>query len=288
LSGSQSETRNLAALRGDLKDDAPTVCADAAVRGNTISITGFVENQAAATRIRSGVALKDMQEALGPASVHVWCELEDRAATSPTLAGQVAAVCGRAVKISYSDCTTGTVSLATGVGFTMSIVVTDGGQEIKYVGANTGNINSGTLRLMAASCSASILSGNSYGYATNGLIGAGGSNSFPRVGGFVPFAHAGRISLGAAGSISGVDNASFGGVLMPGQPIAGTYSVNSDCTGTTTMTIAGVDTSWHFVILQDVGQIIFVASPTGARQREVVQKSASRRLPLISSKPVSG
>jgi hypothetical protein len=170
----------------------------------------------------------------------------------------------------------------------MSIVVTDGGQEIKYVGANTGNINSGTLRLMAASCSASILSGNSYGYATNGLIGAGGSNSFPRVGGFVPFAHAGRISLGAAGSISGVDNASFGGVLMPGQPIAGTYSVNSDCTGTTTMTIAGVDTSWHFVILQDVGQIIFVTSSTGARQREVVQKSASRRLPLISSKPVSG
>jgi hypothetical protein len=49
-----------------------------------------------------------------------------------------------------SDCTTGTVSFATGVGFTMSIVVTDGGQEIKYVDANTGNINSGTLRLMAA------------------------------------------------------------------------------------------------------------------------------------------
>src|ERR1700720_679065 len=94
--------RNLAALRGNLKDDAPTVCADAAVRGNTISITGFVENQAAAIRIRSGVALKDMQEALGPASVHVRCQLEDRAATTPTLADQVAAVCGRAVKISCS------------------------------------------------------------------------------------------------------------------------------------------------------------------------------------------
>jgi hypothetical protein len=146
----------------------------------------------------------------------------------------------------------------------MSIGITSGGKEIKYVGANTGNVNSGTLRLMAASCSASILSGNSYGYATDGLVGVGGGNNFPaRVGGFVPFGHAGQISFGANGSISGVDNASFGGVLMSVQPIAGTYSVNSNCTGTTTMTIAGVDNSWHFVILQDAGQIIFVATPTG-------------------------
>ena len=164
-----------------------------------------------------------------------------------------------------SDCITGTVSFATGVGFKMNIVITSGGQEIKYIGAITGNINSGTLRLMAAaSCSASILSGNSYGYATDGLVGAGGSNSFPRVGGFVPFAHAGQISFGADGSISGLDNANFGGVFMPGQSVSGTYSVNSDCTGTTTMTIAGVDNSWHFVILQGADQIIFVATPNGS------------------------
>jgi hypothetical protein len=162
-----------------------------------------------------------------------------------------------------SDCTTGTVSFTTGVGFKMNIVITGGGQEIKYVGANTGNVNSGTMRLMAASCSASILSGNSYGHSTDGLVAAGNGNSFPRVGGFVPFAHGGQISFGADGSISGVDNENFAGVLMPGQPVVGTYSVNSDCTGTTTMTIAGVDSSWHFVILQDAGQIIFVATPTG-------------------------
>jgi hypothetical protein len=163
-----------------------------------------------------------------------------------------------------SDCTTGTISFATGAGIIMSIVITSGGQEIKYVGANTGNDNSGTLRLMpAASCSASILSGNSYGYATDGLVGAGGSKGFPRVGGFVPFANAGQISFNADGSVSGVNNANFGGVVMPGQAVTGTYSVNSDCTGTTTMRIAGVDNSWHFVILQGAGQIIFVATPTG-------------------------
>jgi len=162
-----------------------------------------------------------------------------------------------------SDCTTGTVSFASGVGFKMSIVITGGGQEIKYLGTITGNINSGTLRLMAASCSATILSGNSYGYSTDGLVAAGGSNSFSRVGAFVPFAHGGQISFGADGTISGVDNASFGGVLMPGQPVSGTYNVNSDCTGTTTMTIAGIDQSWHFVILQGADQIIFVAIPNG-------------------------
>ena len=162
-----------------------------------------------------------------------------------------------------SDCITGTVSFVTGVGFTMSIVITGGGQEIKYVGANTGNVNSGTLRLMGASCSRNILTGNSYGYATNGLVGTSSGNSFPHAGGFVPFARAGQISFAADGSISGVDNSSFGGVLMPGQQISGTYTVNSDCTGTTTMTIAGVDSSWHFVILPDAGQVIFIASPVG-------------------------
>jgi hypothetical protein len=50
---------------------------------------------------------------------------------------------------------------------------------------------------------------------------------------------------------------------MPGQSVSGTYSLNSDCTGTTTMTIAGVDSSWHLVILPDAGQVIFIASPVG-------------------------
>ena len=52
-------------------------------------------------------------------------------------------------------------------------------------------------------------------------------------------------------------------VALPDQPINGTYSVNSDCTGTTSMTIAGIDSSWHFVILQGAEQIIFIATPSG-------------------------
>jgi len=160
-----------------------------------------------------------------------------------------------------SDCTTGTIALANG--FTMNIVITSGGQEIKFVSATNGGVTPGTLRLMGTSCSASTLGGNSYGYASDGLVTPGNGNGFPRVGGYVPFADAGQIWFGVDGSISGVDNANFGGVVTPGQPITGTYSVNPDCTGTTTMAIAGVDSSWHFVILQSANQIIFVSTASG-------------------------
>lgn len=162
-----------------------------------------------------------------------------------------------------SDCATGTISFSSGAGIVLSIVITSGGKEIKFVDANDGIVETGSLLSMAASCSASILSGNSYGYSTDGLVAAGNGNSFPRVGGFVPFAHGGQISFGADGSISGLDNASFGGVLFPAQSVAGTYVVNSDCTGTTSMTIADADSSWHFVIVQGADQIIFIATPSG-------------------------
>lgn len=162
-----------------------------------------------------------------------------------------------------SDCTTGTISFTTGAGIVLSIVITSGGQEIKFIGANEAIVDSGSLRLMAASCSASVLNGSSYSYSTDGLVAAGDGNSFPRVGGFVPFVHGGQISFGADGSISGVDNENLGATLMPGQPIAGTYTVNSDCTGTTNMTIGGVDSSWHFIVLQGADQIIFIGTPTG-------------------------
>jgi hypothetical protein len=161
-----------------------------------------------------------------------------------------------------SDCTTGTVSFANG--FTMSIVITSGGQEIKYASATTGGVNSGTLRLAAAGpCSATILSGNLYGYTSHGLVAAGNGNGFPRVGGFVPFSAVGQISFAADGSVSGTNNVNLGGVFIPGQPIVGTYNVNSECTGTTTMTISGHDRSWHFVILQGAGQVVFIGTPSG-------------------------
>jgi hypothetical protein len=163
-----------------------------------------------------------------------------------------------------SDCTQGSIAFATGVGLTLSFEITSGGRELKFVSATTGGVDFGTLRPVAAlPCSASTLSGTSYGYSSHGLVAAGKGNGFPRVGGFVPFTDAGQISFATDGSVSGTDSENLGGVVLPGQPIAGTYTVNSDCTGTTTMTIAGVDSSWHFVILQGSNQVLFIATPSG-------------------------
>ena len=162
-----------------------------------------------------------------------------------------------------ADCTTGTLAIPAD-GLTLSIVILGGGQEIIFTSATARRVFSGTLRLMASpTCSASTLGGNSYAFATRGLVVATVAVGFPRIGGFVPFSNAGQISFNSEGSVSGVDNVNLGGVFSPGQPIAGTYSVNSDCTGTTTMTIAGVDRSWNFVILQDADQIIFITTKSG-------------------------
>jgi len=162
-----------------------------------------------------------------------------------------------------SDCATGTIFL-TSNGFMMSFVITSGGQEIKYVSATTGGVNSGALRLVATTpCSVSTLSGYSYGYAAHGLVIAGNGNGYGRVGGYYPFADAGQISFQADGSLSGIDNVNFGGVVTPGLPIVGTYTVNVDCTGSTTMTVGGVDQSLYFVVLQSANQVMFGATPNG-------------------------
>jgi hypothetical protein len=168
-----------------------------------------------------------------------------------------------------SDCTTGTISILN-EGVTLSIVITSAGQEVKFTSATPGRVFSGTLRLAASSCSAATLSGSSYGYATHGLeltsvAEVGLPAGFPRIGGFVPFSNTGQISFNADGSVSGVDNVNLGGVFSPGLLIAagGTYSVNPDCTGTTTMTIAGNTRRWNFVILQGADQVIFVSTIRG-------------------------
>ncbi len=161
------------------------------------------------------------------------------------------------------DCTTGTIFFPYN-GTSLSFVITSGGDEIKVVYRSPGAVTPGRLRRMAAiSCSSDTLSGKSYGYSTHGLFGAGVSSAFPRSDGFVPFADGGQISFLADGTLTGVDNASVGGVLVPGQQITGTYTVNADCTGTTNMTIGGADRSWHFVIVGGGNQVIFIGTPTG-------------------------
>ena len=162
-----------------------------------------------------------------------------------------------------SDCTTGTIRFATGIHFVMSFVITSG-QEVKVGSAATGGVDAGALRLMESTpCSTSSISGNSYGYGTHGLVLVAKQRNIQRIGGFEPFSDVGQISFAADGTVSGLDSESLGGVVLSSLPIAGTYSVNSDCTGSITLTIGGVDQSWDLVILQGAGQITFLSTVNG-------------------------
>lgn len=77
-----------------------------------------------------------------------------------------------------------------------------------------------------ASCSLATVAGN-YGFTISGTL-------VTPTGG-VPVAAIGRGTFGADGSFSGTETRSLGGSVAQ-ETLAGTYKVNSDCTGTLTAT----------------------------------------------------
>jgi hypothetical protein len=97
----------------------------------------------------------------------------------------------------------------------------------------------------AATCSVSMLKGT-YSVQGQGTIVAQLPN-FPAPP--FPFAEVAIDYLDGAGNISGKFTANVDGVVVPGT-VAGTYTVNADCTGTVTMqTNSGIPVNESFVAL---------------------------------------
>ena len=98
-----------------------------------------------------------------------------------------------------------------------------------------------TTSTVHAQCSNATLTGN---YAFNHL---GFQTRFhPPTGNEVPFANVGVLTFDGAGNLSVTTTAVLnGGGGQPFGPATGTYTVNSDCTGTITVPDAGV----HFNIV---------------------------------------
>jgi hypothetical protein len=82
------------------------------------------------------------------------------------------------------------------------------------------------LSAQAQACSLAGVAGT-YGYTSTGTIVS------PPVG---PFAAVGRITLSATGTISGAQTTSIAGNFFD-ETLAGTYTVNADCTGTLTANV---------------------------------------------------
>ena len=83
----------------------------------------------------------------------------------------------------------------------------------------------GAPAAQAAQCSQGGTAG-AYGFTLSGIV------ILPT--GAVPIAAVGRAVLDAAGNVSGTESRSVGGGFAD-ETFTGTYSVNADCTGTTTI-----------------------------------------------------
>jgi hypothetical protein len=96
-------------------------------------------------------------------------------------------------------------------------------------------------------CSLSTLEGH-YSFQAQGTV-VGQLPGFPAPP--LPFAEVAIDYLDGAGNISGRFTANIDGVVLPGT-VAGTYSVNSDCTGTIRMhTNSGIPVNESFVIFDN-------------------------------------
>ena len=76
----------------------------------------------------------------------------------------------------------------------------------------------------ARSCSLERVAGD-YGYTISGNILTLG-----------PAAAVGHVTLEASGTLSGAQTSSFNGLIVD-ETLSGTYTVNSDCTGTATINV---------------------------------------------------
>jgi hypothetical protein len=90
------------------------------------------------------------------------------------------------------------------------------------LGVAVGHADKDTIK-----CSVATLSGT-YVYASDGVQIRGEDR--------VPFANAGVDVYEGAGKIEGVFSVSFNGQIAQNLTLAGTYTVNADCTGTWTTT----------------------------------------------------
>lgn len=128
-------------------------------------------------------------------------------------------------------------------------------------GTSTANFNISVVTAGAQFEITRIDSGTSqYGYAmaqgkavctkagmkgTFGFRGGGFSSSLS------PYAWAGQIKLDGVGGVTGTETASFGGTIQT-YSLPGTYSVNSNCTGTATF--AGTNPSNVFFVIVNAGK----------------------------------
>src|SRR5260370_742853 len=122
-------------------------------------------------------------------------------------------------------------------------------------------------------CDATILNGG-YGYSLTGPI-------FDNAGNLNFFSVAGRFLPDGQGGLNGKDTFSFDGSIVRGRTYTGTYTVNSDCTGSITLSDPTNGTiNADVVITNDGNELQLVAydngsNITGSAKRQAIPVPAA-------------
>ena len=141
-----------------------------------------------------------------------------------------------------------------------AVTVVSTGTQVEMVESDTGTGIFGYA--LARGNSTCTLAGTK---ATYGFQG-GGSES-PAI----ATAFEGEFAFDGTGKLSGTETASAGGARISGA-IKGTYQINSDCTGSSTITLSGDTETGNFVVVNGGLTLLAITTNTGAVQTTTVNK----------------
>ena len=75
-----------------------------------------------------------------------------------------------------------------------------------------------------------------------------------------PFAGVAVVTYDGAGKWTGVESANFGGFVLRSAPFSGTYTLNADCTGTSTAKFPDGSAGHSDFVLADSGKTMYAVS----------------------------
>lgn len=128
-----------------------------------------------------------------------------------------------------SNCTgTATLKDSLGDSLALNLVIADNGQSIQLVETDSGTVVSGNATSQQTGCTAETINGL-YGLALSGWVYDTSGNPYF-------FTDVGRLNFsGANGTVTLNDTFSGAGTVTLTRSISGNYSLNSNCTGTATL-----------------------------------------------------
>ena len=132
-----------------------------------------------------------------------------------------------------------------------NLTVVSSGKQIEMVETSAGTTEFGyAVARGTSACTDAAIKG------TFGFQG-GGFNSA-----LVPKAFAGQVKLDGLGNLTGTETASEGGTVVSG-PITGTYLVNSDCTGSVSVSFKTKKFTSNFVIVNGDKSALEISTESG-------------------------